>query len=59
MPEGFSGLSFQADLWIPLAMLSVDSPVSLLIVPLTGMVCPAGAPSACNGRPATALGDYP
>jgi len=30
MPEGFSGLSFQADLWIPLAMLSVDSPASLL-----------------------------
>lgn len=30
MPEGFFGLSFQADLWIPLAMLSVDSPASLL-----------------------------
>jgi len=30
MPEGFSGLSFQSDLWIPLAMLSVDSPASLL-----------------------------
>ncbi len=29
MPEGFGGLSFQADLWIPTAMLSVDSPVSL------------------------------
>ena len=30
MPEGFTGLSFQANLWIPLAMLSVDSPASLL-----------------------------
>jgi putative ABC transport system permease protein len=30
MPEGFSGLSFQADLWIPLAMLTVDSPAGLL-----------------------------
>jgi putative ABC transport system permease protein len=30
MAEGFSGLSFQADAWIPVAMLSVDSPVSLL-----------------------------
>jgi predicted permease len=30
MPEGFGGLSFQADVWIPLAMLSVDSPGSLL-----------------------------
>ena len=30
MPEGFSGLSFQADLWIPLAMLSVDTPAGLL-----------------------------
>lgn len=29
MPERFSGLSFQADIWIPMAMLSVDSPVSL------------------------------
>ena len=30
MPEGFAGLSFQADLWIPLAMLTVDSPAGLL-----------------------------
>jgi putative ABC transport system permease protein len=30
MPEGFSGLSFQADLWIPLAMVTVDSPAGLL-----------------------------
>jgi len=30
MPEGFSGLSFQADLWIPLAMITVDSPAGLL-----------------------------
>ena len=30
MPEGFSGLSFQADLWIPLAMMTVDSPAALL-----------------------------
>lgn len=30
MPEGFGGLSFQADVWIPVAMLSVDSPVALL-----------------------------
>lgn len=30
MPEGFSGLSFQAELWIPLAMLTVDSPAGLL-----------------------------
>ena len=30
MPKGFSGLSFRADLWVPVAMLSIDSPVSLL-----------------------------
>jgi putative ABC transport system permease protein len=30
MPEGFSGLSFQADVWIPMAMLTVDSPAGLL-----------------------------
>lgn len=29
MPEGFGGLSFQAELWVPVAMLSVDSPVDL------------------------------
>lgn len=29
MPEGFGGLSFQAEVWLPVAMLSVDSPVSL------------------------------
>jgi putative ABC transport system permease protein len=30
MPEGFSGLSFQAEIWFPVASISVDSPVSLL-----------------------------
>ena len=30
MPEGFTGLSFQAEVWFPVAMISVDSPVSLL-----------------------------
>jgi len=30
MPEGFGGLSFQAEVWVPVAMISVDSPVSLL-----------------------------
>lgn len=30
MPEGFGGVSFQAELWFPVAMISVDSPVSLL-----------------------------
>jgi predicted permease len=29
MPEGFAGLSFQADLWIPVAMISVDNSASL------------------------------
>ncbi|HEU5218495.1 MAG TPA: ABC transporter permease, partial [Gemmatimonadales bacterium] len=31
MPDGFAGLSFQADLWIPTAMISVDSPVSIYV----------------------------
>jgi putative ABC transport system permease protein len=30
MPEGFGGLSFGAQLWVPVAMLSVDNPVGLL-----------------------------
>ena len=30
MPEGFRGLSFGAELWVPVAMMSVDNPVSLL-----------------------------
>ncbi|HEV8600865.1 MAG TPA: ABC transporter permease [Gemmatimonadales bacterium] len=30
MPEGFGGLSFQADVWVPVAMISVDNPVRLL-----------------------------
>ncbi len=30
MPERFAGLSFQAEVWVPVAMISVDSPVSLL-----------------------------
>jgi predicted permease len=30
MPEGFSGLSFQADVWVPVAMISIDNPVGLL-----------------------------
>ena len=30
MPEGFRGLSFQADVWVPVAMISIDNPVGLL-----------------------------
>ena len=30
MPEGFRGLSFEAELWVPVGMISVDNPVSLL-----------------------------
>jgi putative ABC transport system permease protein len=30
MPEGFRGLSFTAELWVPVSMMSVDNPVSLL-----------------------------
>ena len=30
MPEGFTGLSFQAELWVPVAMISVDNSVALL-----------------------------
>ena len=30
MPEGFGGLSFATELWVPVAMLSVDNPVGLL-----------------------------
>ena len=30
MPEGFRGLSFGAELWVPVSMMSVDNPVSLL-----------------------------
>lgn len=29
-PEGFGGLSFQADLWVPVALISIDNPVGLL-----------------------------
>src|ERR1043165_8644514 len=30
MPEDFKGLSFSAELWVPVSMISVDNPVSLL-----------------------------
>ena len=30
MPEGFAGLSFQAELWVPVAMISVDNAVAQL-----------------------------
>src|ERR1051325_8858326 len=30
LPEGFRGLSFTAELWVPVSMMSVDNPVSLL-----------------------------
>ncbi|HTL06383.1 MAG TPA: ABC transporter permease [Gemmatimonadales bacterium] len=30
MPEGFAGLSFQAEVWIPVAMISVDNSVAQL-----------------------------
>jgi putative ABC transport system permease protein len=30
MPEGFGGVSFQAEVWFPVALISIDSPVSLL-----------------------------
>ena len=30
MPEGFRGLSFQSDVWVPVAMISIDNPVGLL-----------------------------